>query len=152
MNCVLINEVPKFLAPFPSETSNAIQIENPFDVNHPVIIPLKLTRVTSYFNVRKPTQEEYEDQNILKIKITAEDPSWDPLSSEFSRQAQSMFDYRGWFVSPNTPAKGQLFMNSVTSYAYDAPDATDDDSYATVLESFVNISSLQIAQVNIKEI
>ena len=28
-----------------------------------------------------------------------------------------MFDYRGRFVSPNTPARGQFFINSVASYA-----------------------------------
>ena len=30
MNGVLIDEVPKFLAPFPSETMHVIQLENPF--------------------------------------------------------------------------------------------------------------------------
>ena len=67
VNGVLINEVPKFPAPIPSETTHAIQIENPFYATHPIIIPLKLNGVTSYFDVRKPTWEEYEDQNILKI-------------------------------------------------------------------------------------
>ena len=55
MNGVLIDEVPTFLAPVPSETMHAIQIENPFDATHPIIIPLKLSRVTVYFEVRKPT-------------------------------------------------------------------------------------------------
>ena len=66
----------------------------------------------------------------------------DPSSVEFSRQEQSMFDYGGWFVSPNAPERGQLFINSVTLYAYEAADVTKDDNYATVLESFVNTSSL----------
>ena len=51
MNGVLINEVPKFLAPIPSETKHAIQLKNPFDATHPTIIPLKLNRVTSYFTI-----------------------------------------------------------------------------------------------------
>ena len=53
-----------------------------------------------------------------------------------------MFNYRGWFVNPNTLARGQLFINSVTLYAYDAADVMDDDNYATVLESFVITPSL----------
>ena len=57
-----------------------------------------------------------------------EAPPWD-------LQKQSMFDYRGWFVSPNTQARGQLFINAATSYAYDAADVMDDDNYATVLDS-----------------
>ena len=42
MNCVLIDEVQKFLAPSPSETTHAIQVENAFDATHPIIISLKL--------------------------------------------------------------------------------------------------------------
>ena len=33
-----INEVPTFMAPIPSETTHGIQIENPFNVMHPIII------------------------------------------------------------------------------------------------------------------
>ena len=63
-----------------------------------------------------------------------------------------MLDYRGWFVSPTTPSRGQLFINSVTLYAYDTADAMDDDNYATMLESFVSTSSIQVAQVNTENI
>ena len=63
-----------------------------------------------------------------------------------------MFNYRGQFVSPNTPPRGQLFTNSVILYAYDAADVMDDNNYATVLESFVTTSSLQVAQVHTKKV
>ena len=102
--------------------------------------------VTSYFEVRKPTWEEYEDQNILKIECTAEAPPWDPSSPDYSQQEQSMFNYRVQYVSPNTPAWGQLYINSVTSYAYDAADVMNNDNYATVLDSYVTTSSLWVAQ------
>ena len=55
MNNVLIDEVPKFLAPIPSEITHAIQIEKSFDDTHLIIILLKLNRFTSYFKLRKPT-------------------------------------------------------------------------------------------------
>ena len=74
VNGVLINKVPMFLVPVPSETMHAIQLENLFGATNPIIIPLKLNRVTSYFKVRKPTQDEYEDQNILKIELMVEAP------------------------------------------------------------------------------
>ena len=48
-----------------------------------------------------------------------------------------MFNYIGRFVSPNTPARSQKFVNFVTFYAYDAADVMNDDNDATVLESFV---------------
>ena len=81
-----------------------------------------------------------------------EAPPWDPSSNEYSHQEQSMFGYRGWFVKPNTPARGQLSINAVTLYAYDAADIMDDDNYATVLESFVSTLSLQVAQVNMEKV
>ena len=80
VNGVLIDKVPKFLVPIPSETTHDIHIENPFDATYPIIIPLKLSRVTSYFEVRKPTQEEYKDRNILKIELIVEASPWTHLA------------------------------------------------------------------------
>ena len=54
MNYVVIDKVPKFLAPILSETMHAILLENPFDSTHLIIIPLKLKRVTSYFKITTP--------------------------------------------------------------------------------------------------
>ena len=68
------------------------------------------------------------------IELTVEAPLWNLSSPEFSRQEQNMLNYRGWFVSSNTATRGQLFINSVTWYAYDAADAMDDVNYATKLE------------------
>ena len=65
---VLINEVPKFLAPIPSETKNVTQVEYPFFATYPIIIPLKLNRVPSFFEVRIHTLDKYEDQNFHKIE------------------------------------------------------------------------------------
>ena len=47
-----------------------------------------------------------------------------------------MFDYRGWFVGINTQSMGHFFINSVTSYYYDAADVMENGNYATVLEMF----------------
>ena len=81
-----------------------------------------------------------------------ETPHRHPPSNDFSRQEQHMFNYKGWLVNPNTPARGQLFIDSVTSYAYDAADVLENDSFATVLEDFVSKLSLQEAQVNSKKV
>ena len=55
---------------YPIKITHTIKIMNPFNVTHPIIMSLQLNRVTSYINVRKPTLEEYEDQNILMIELT----------------------------------------------------------------------------------
>ena len=65
----------------------------------------------------------------------AETQPWDPSSPEYSHQDQSMFYYREQFVHPNTPARELLYIKSVTSYAYDAADVMDDDSYATAMDT-----------------
>ena len=47
---------------------------------------------------------------------------------------------------------GELFIISVTPCAYDAPDGMNDNNFATVLESFVFILSVQVMQLNIKKV
>ena len=51
-----------FFALFPSEIFHSLQIMNTFDATHPIIIPLKITGVTSYFDVRKPTWRVWESR------------------------------------------------------------------------------------------
>ena len=67
LNGVLISEVPKFLPETPSETTHAIELVDPFDTAHPLIILLQLSRVTSYFDVYSPSITEYENEDIPKI-------------------------------------------------------------------------------------
>ena len=63
-----------------------------------------------------------------------------------------MFDYKEWFVSPNTPVRGQPFVNYITSYTYVNLDIMNNDNFATLLECFVNTSELWVAQVNINKV
>ena len=84
-----LNKVSNFLVP--------IQIEKVFNAIHLIFIHLKFKGVTSHFDVGKPT------------------PTLDSSRHQLSRQ-QSTFDNRGWFIIPNTPARGHSFTNFVTSY------------------------------------
>ena len=47
LNGMHISELPKFLAESPSETTHVIELPDPFDAAHPLIIPLHLSSVTS---------------------------------------------------------------------------------------------------------
>ena len=67
MNGVLIDDIPQFLAPVPCVTTNVKQIMNPFNATHSIIITLKPTRVTSYFDVRKSIQEVYAEDRTHSI-------------------------------------------------------------------------------------
>ena len=95
MNVVVIDEFPKFLASVPSDTVNATQITNTFNVTQPIVIHSKLIRVTSYFHVKKPYMEEYEDQDTLKIEFMSEAPLWDLSSPGLSRHVYRTLNYKG---------------------------------------------------------
>ena len=56
------------------------------------------------------------------------------------------------FVNPNTSTRGQIFINSVTLHANDAADVKGNDNYVTLLEGFIITPSLQLAQVNTKNV
>ena len=55
---VRINEIPKFLAEDPVEKTHAIIVNEPLNPNEPLIIPLLLKGVTSYFPSSKPRESE----------------------------------------------------------------------------------------------
>ena len=58
LNGVQISEVPKFLGETLSETTHAIELVDPFNATHPLIILLQLSWVTSYFDVYTPSVAE----------------------------------------------------------------------------------------------
>ena len=74
LNGVHISDIPKFLAGTPSENTHAIELVNPFNATHLLIILLQLRGVTSYFDVFPPSIAKYEDEDILKIHLTVEEP------------------------------------------------------------------------------
>ena len=51
LNGVNISEVPKFWAESASDTTTAMELVNPFDSAHPLIVSIQLSSVTSYFDV-----------------------------------------------------------------------------------------------------
>ena len=73
-----------FLAENPSETTNGKQSAYPFNVAHLLIIMLQFSGVTSSFDVYSLSLAEYENEDMPKIHLTAEEPSWDPSTSEYS--------------------------------------------------------------------
>ena len=129
-----MNEVPKFLAETPSERSHAIKLVDPFNAAHRLIILVKLTRVTSFFDVFSPTIAEYTSEEIPKILFTVEEPPWDPSTNEYSEQEAQMLDHRGLVSIPKTVARRPVFVSTVVSYsvAYDPADVMDNENLTTV--------------------
>ena len=90
LNGMHISEVPKFVPESPNETTYAIELVNSFNTAHPLIIPLQLSGVTSYFNVSSPSFPKYENDDFLKIYLTAEESPWDPSTNEYSERETQM--------------------------------------------------------------
>ena len=81
LNGVQISEVPKFLAENPSKTNHAIELVDTFYATQPLIIPLQLSWVTSFFDVYSLSVAKYENKDITKIHLTAEEPPLDPSTN-----------------------------------------------------------------------
>ena len=72
LNVVHVSEISKFLADSPSVTTHAIQLLDPLNAAHIIIILLQLGFVTSYFDVYYPSVAEYENDDIPKTYLTVE--------------------------------------------------------------------------------
>ena len=131
---VVINEVPKFLAPVPTETTQAIQILNPFNATHSIFIPFWITRVTSYFDVRKLKKS-------MRVRITSTLNSWwkiyHGICQAWVQYAKAEHAWlQGMFCYPHHSSKDTIINQlSVSSYAHDAADVMNDNNFAIVLES-----------------
>ena len=86
LNGVHISEVTKFLADSLSVATQTIQLTDPFNASYLPIIPFQLSNATSCFDVYSSSIAEYEDEEIPKIHLTAEEPSWDPSTNEHSER------------------------------------------------------------------
>ena len=88
MQCFLkgvhVSEFPEFLADSPSETTHAIKVIDHFDNAHPLFIQLQLSSTARYFDVYSLSIAEYENEEIPKIHITAEELPLDPSIEEYS--------------------------------------------------------------------
>ena len=91
LNDVHISEALKFLAESPSVTT--IDLIDPFDVAHLLIIPLQSRVVTKNFDVNSLSIAEYENEDIPKIHLTAVEPPLDPTTKEYSERKSGMLDY-----------------------------------------------------------
>ncbi len=91
------------------------------------------------------TLSEYKSDIIPKFLLTAAALAWDPSSSSYSLQEDSMLNFRGQIISTVTMTRGQITMlvNSVCSSpfaSYCVIDATDDNNFGIYLDSYVQIS------------
>ena len=149
VNGVHINEFPKFLVEHPSETTHVIELVDPFNTAHPLIIPLQLSGVTSYFDVYSPSVAEYENEDIPKVHFTAEKLPCDSSTSEYSERETWILNHQDHISISATAARGQVYVSTVVSYllAYNAVDVMENYKPLTALSAQVQISISLIGTV-----
>lgn len=83
-----VNECPKFLALKPSIKNHSIYFPS-----EKLRLPLFLNGTTSYLPTRMPTKEECLELDVLEL--TPQTDNWDPHSTSYQEQEESMLDYNG---------------------------------------------------------
>ena len=108
------------------------------DGGDPYIIPLQLEGVTSYFPIRKPTQEEYEALDNPCYELTYETPDWDPHTKDFASREEAMTNATSMVVAPGDSHLPNHFILPVTC----VDDSPVSDYFADQLCSNVNLASV----------
>ncbi len=74
---------------------HALFVQNPDNDSTTLSFPLHLQGVMSYLPVRKPTANEWESGDIVRIDMTADNLDWNPNAPTYSSWEAAMTDYRG---------------------------------------------------------
>jgi hypothetical protein len=94
-NGVRVNDEPKYMALNPTNETHALLVPRLHENDDPLLIPLSLYNVASYFPTRKPSREEFDSSDLEDhYELTYESPEWDPRSDDFANQEASMLDRR----------------------------------------------------------
>jgi hypothetical protein len=128
-----------FLTCFPTDNTHTLVVQNPDDDSTTLSFPLHLQGVTSYLPVRKPTADEWESGETVRIDMTAETLAWNPNDPTYSSQEAAMTDYRR-VVMP-CPDRGQPFViNALFSMTTDVADINNDENFGIALDQHVTVS------------
>ncbi len=145
---VTINDIPKIFVKNPTSESHAILVTDPDDPDGTICIPLHIVGVASAFNVRTPSREEFDDENIPHLEMTGESPDWEPYKSGWAEQEAAMTDFRGHIQgqeSDDVVTRGRRIINSV-SCNYMSVDITDDQDFAQELERHVRVCRVKTSK------
>ena len=102
LNDIHVNDEPKHLALNPTEYTHAIAIKTPDDneAKKELIIPLCMSGVFSYFEVSKPTLEQW--QSIPEewcLHLTYDSPEWEPTKMGLDEAESAMVGADGMVVT-----------------------------------------------------
>ena len=142
-NDLRVNDEPKFMVPNPTEDHNAITIPHNEDIDNgePLRIPLSLKGVFTYFPVRRPTKQEYENTPLSRrYTLTADSPSWEPDTNRFAEQESAMLDTRFRLIELD---ESSVATRKISALETQLDDYSDPEPWlARALNETVNVSSV----------
>ena len=122
-----VNDKPKIHCDDPSIEDHSIYCHDA-DLR----IPLQLHGIFSYFHTRMPTSEEL--QSCDKMLITPDSITWDPYSTHFANNEDSMTDWEGNMYDKHDRKRRTIDI---------APNAVSLDHYEASIDSVVANSPLE---------
>ncbi len=142
VNDVTINNLPTFLATDPTDQTHALTLTDPNNPLQLVILLLILRGVTSVINVRSVTINKFNSHDYLRLHLTSETLTWDPMTDLYEQQEHAMMDYSGIIVRDAAVRGPQLILNELQSLTTDLADLTHDCNFHQVLTAHVVMSSI----------
>ena len=141
-NGITVNETQKLFVNEPSMLDHAMICKE--EDGERLVVPLHITRVTSYFHCRMPTAEEMEDNQILQVELTSQTVTWNPDDDTFAIREESLLDNLSANVAGDSLARGRLVGISQVSHHSCATEFTADDTLGHALEDKLRVDSFEL--------
>ncbi len=78
---MVVDDMPKFLAPDPTDNTHALTIRDPDWPAQTIILQLALRGVTLLLNVKGVTPDEWNSDAFKRLNLTSETLTWDPTTT-----------------------------------------------------------------------
>ena len=98
--------------------------------------------MTSYLPVHRPTIREWDSGLYPRIDLTSETLTWDPASTLYQEQEETLIDHRGELIAidrHDTP----MIISAVTSFVQPYADISEAHNLVSALERQVKVCSVE---------
>ncbi len=93
-------------------------------------------------NVRSTSIGEFNSHDYLRLHLTSETLTWDPMTDLYEQQAHAMMDYSINIVCDAAMRGPKLILNELQSLTTDLANLTHDCNFHQVLTAHVVMSSI----------
>ncbi len=101
------------MAADPTDQTHALTLTDPDNPLQPVILRLTLRGVTLLLNVRSVTIDEFNSHDYLRLHLTSETLTWDPMTDLYEQQEHAMMDYSGNIIRDAAVRGPKLILNEL---------------------------------------